>query len=196
MKKKRRNNKPYPVTDLEQFKALTSSVRGEILDIVDLIGPLSIAEMSVYVGKPIDSLYYHVRRLVKVGLLVNVANRKSKRQMEATFDLPGRPMFLQYVPSQTKHIENVIKSIATMLRVTERNFRNAFEKELVRASGSSRNVEHSRVLGWYTEEEIREIRTQIRKIITKFNSSAKNRKKTSNLFALTTILMPLEVKKR
>jgi predicted transcriptional regulator len=189
-------NKPYPITELEQFKALTSPVRGEILDIVNLMGPLSITEVAAYTGRPIDSLYYHVRRLVKVGLLVNVAKRKAKRQMEATYDLPGRPMFLQYVPSQLKHVENVIKSIGTMLRVTERNFRNAFEKDLVRVSGRRRNVDHVLVLGWYTEEEIQEIRLQIREIIKKFHSSARHRKKTSELFALTTILTPLEVKRR
>lgn len=188
--------KPYPITDLEQFKALTSPVRGEILDIVNLMGPLSIAEMAEYVGKPIDSLYYHVRKLVRVGLLVNVAKRKSKRQMESIYDLAGRPMFLQYVPSQTEYVENVIKSIASMLRLTERNFRNAFEKDLIKVSDSRRNVEHVRVIGWQTEEEVQETRAKIRKIINRFNFSAKKRKKTSNLFALTTILIPLEVKKR
>ena len=87
-------NKPYPITDLAQFKALTSPARGEILDIVSLMGSLSIADMAEYLGKPIDSLYYHVRKLVKVGLLVEKVKRKSKRQMEAVYDLPGRPMFL------------------------------------------------------------------------------------------------------
>jgi hypothetical protein len=90
----------------------------------------------------------------------------------------------------------VIKSIVTMLRVTERNFKDAFKKDMIRVSENSRNVDHVRVLGWYTEDEIQAIRAQMRKIIKKFHSSAMNRKKTSSLFALTLILSPLEVKRR
>jgi hypothetical protein len=105
-------------------------------------------------------------------------------------------MFLEYVPSQTEHVDNVIKSIGSMLRVTESNFRNAFEKNLVRIKGKQRNIDHVLVLGWYTEEEIQEIRGQIREVIEKFQSSTLNRKKNSKLFALTSILLPIEVKRR
>ena len=189
-------NKPYPITDLAQFKVLTSPTRGEILDIVSLMGPLSIAEMAEYLGKPIDSFYYHVRKLVKVGLLVDKAKRKSKRQMEVVYDLPGRPMFLQYTPSQTDHVKNVIKSIAAMLRLAERNLRRAFSKDLIKVTGRHRNAEHVRVIGWHTNKEVQEIRAQIQKIIARFNASAKKRKPTSNLYAFTAILVPLEIKKR
>jgi hypothetical protein len=82
-----------------------------------------------------------------------------------------------------------------MLRVTERNFENAFEKGLIRVSGSHRNFEHVLTLGWYTEEEIQLIRMQLGEITRKFHSSTKDRKKTSKLFALTMMLIPVENKK-
>lgn len=189
-------DEPYPITSLSQFRALTSPVRGEIIDIVDLMGAMSIAEIASHMGRPVDSLYYHVRRLVKVGLLVETGKRKSARQQEAIYDLPGRPASLHYSPSQTGHVRAVVKSIGVMLRMTERDFKAAFAGKLVRGSGGERNVVHSRVLGWYTEEEIQEIRHQIRRITTKFRSSARTRKRASGLYALTTVLMPLGVKKR
>jgi DNA-binding transcriptional ArsR family regulator len=185
-------SRPYAITELRQFEALTSPVRGEIIDFVNLMGPSSIEEIAEYMGRPVDSLYYHVRRLEKVGLLVDVARRKSRRQMESVFDLPGRPMFLKYEPSQATHVKKVLKSIKAMLSATERNFGKAFESDLVRVANERRNFDHALTLGWFTEDEIQRIRKQIRIIIGKFHSSARHRKNSSDLYNLTVMLIPLQ----
>lgn len=187
-------SKPYQITQIEQFQALTSPIRGEILDIVALMGPVSIAKIAFFMGRPIDSLYYHVKLLSKVGLLIPDKKQKSTRQMEATFDLPGRPMSLKYDPSQHEHVENVKKSVSAMLRATERNVHNAFENNLIHVRETDRNMEHSLTLGWYNEEEIYEIREQIAEIINRFRSTATNRKAGRGLYAMTSILVPIKVK--
>ncbi len=182
----------YPITDLAQVEALTSTVRGEIVDIVDLMGPVSVAEIAGVMGRPIDSLYYHVRRLVKVGLLVETARRKAARLEEAVFDLPGRPMFVAYRPSQAEFVRVLIRSIAGMLRMAARDFKAAFEKGLVRESDRGRNVVHSRALGWFTDDEVMQMRTQIEETITRFRSTVRHRKPNSRLYVLTSILVPLD----
>lgn len=187
-------NKKYNIIRLEQFKALTSPVRGEIIDLIELTGPMSVAEMAEHMGRPLDSLYYHVRRLLKVGLLVETDKRKTIRQWESVYDLPGRPISLDYVSSQAAHVREVIKTTGTILRMTERDVRAAFRKKLVSGSGVRRNVVHSRFIGWCTEEEVREIRKQISSIKERLHSNSRDRNEKSRLYALTTILVPLEIR--
>lgn len=79
-----------------------------------------------------------------------------------------------------------------MLRMARRDFDSAFEKDLVREADQGRNVVHSRALGWFTDEEVLEMRSQIQEVISQFRSSSQNRKKDSHLYALTSILVPLE----
>lgn len=182
----------FRIAELDQLEALTSPVRGEMVDILDLMGPLSMSEIAEIMGRPVDSLYYHVRLLVKVGLVIEVEKRKAARQEEAVFDVPGRPMFVEYRPSQEEFVNALIRSITGMLRMTRRDFDAAFDKGLVRESSEGRNVVHSRALGWFTDEEVLEMRSQIQEVISRFRSSSQHRKEDSHLYALTSILVPLE----
>jgi DNA-binding transcriptional ArsR family regulator len=189
-------SQPYPITDPAQFEALSSPARGEILDLVELLGPLSIAELARHLGRKPDSLYYHVRKLAAVGLLVESEKRKARRQEEVVYDLPGRPASLCYEPRETQLVRCVLKSIAGMLRLAERNFRQAYEKGLVRVIGGRRNTTHARVLGWFTEEEIVALQDEVERVVGEFRASARKRRAESRLYALTTILVPLEEKGR
>ncbi|MCP4895373.1 MAG: helix-turn-helix transcriptional regulator [bacterium] len=187
-------SRPYEMTDLAQIEALTSPIRGEIVDLVDLLGASSIAEIAAVMGRPVDSLYYHVRKLLEVGLLVETEKRKAVRQTESVYDVPGRPMHVEYKATQIDFVHALIRSISGMLRLAGRDFNAAFEKRLIRDSGQGRNVIHSRALGWFTDQEIAQIRAQIQETIAGFRSSTKCRTKGSHLYALTTILVPLEEK--
>lgn len=187
-------SKPYRVTDPAQFEALTSPVRGEILDLVELLGPLSIAELARCMGRKPDSLYYHVRKLVAVGLLVEGEKRKARRQEEVVDELPGDSVSLHYEPSETHLVGAVVKSIAGMLRLAERNFRQAYEKGLVRVIGKRRNTTHARVLGWFSDEEVVELQEKVDALVGEFRATARRRRAGSRLYALTSILVPLEQK--
>jgi DNA-binding transcriptional ArsR family regulator len=182
----------YPITEIGQFRALASPVRGEIVDMVDLLGPATIAEIASALGRPADSLYYHLRRLLRVGLLVQRGTRNVDGHESAVYDVPGRPMPLRYGHSQREHILALVRSVAGMLRLAERDFRLAFDRGLVRSAGRKRNVVHSRALGWYTDAEIREMQAEIQNVIGKFRGSACNRSEGERLYALTAILVPLE----
>jgi DNA-binding transcriptional ArsR family regulator len=168
-------SRSYPIRELRQFNALASPIRGEIIDVVDLLGPLTIAEIASVLGRPADSLYYHVRRLLGVGLVVERATRRTLGRESAVYDVRGRPMPLRYRHGQREHIQALVRSVAGMLRLAERDFRAAFETGLVRSSGKRRNVVHSRALGWYTDEEIHRMRSRIQDVIAEFRGSSRHR---------------------
>ena len=53
----------------EQLAAITSPARVELLELIGVWGPCAIADVARRMGRAPDSLYYHVRKLVDVGLL-------------------------------------------------------------------------------------------------------------------------------
>ena len=68
-----------PIAEPRQIRALASPVRQDILDAVVAIGPCTVAELAAALGKPPDAMYYHIRRLLAVRLLVEVASNGDER---------------------------------------------------------------------------------------------------------------------
>ena len=79
------------ITAVTAIAALGSPVRQEIIDTVELLGgKATIAELAAQLGRPADGLYYHVRRLVAVGLLIGSGSPEVYRIPTA------RPLTLDY----------------------------------------------------------------------------------------------------
>lgn len=68
--------KPFLLTDPSMVKALASPARQEIVDALQAAGARTIAELAALLARPADSLYFHVRSLVKVGLVVERGERR------------------------------------------------------------------------------------------------------------------------
>src|SRR5262245_59943954 len=79
----------FTIRSKAQLAAISSPVRQEILDGVQALGPGSIAEVAKLLGRPADSLYYHVRTLERLGLLVRTGERRNGRRDEALYDVPA-----------------------------------------------------------------------------------------------------------
>ena len=67
----------FPVRERAQIEALASPARQEVADGLQAIGPCSIADLADLLGRAPDSLYYHVRKLEKVGLVVARGTRET-----------------------------------------------------------------------------------------------------------------------
>ena len=183
--------------ELAQLRALSSPARQEILEAVQTCSPCSIAEIAEYLGRPADSLYYHMRNLTKVGLLKEHSTRKAKRREEVLYEAPRhiRPGSLVACnPDNPERRKVVAKSTAAMLRATARNFAEAYEKGLAVPRGSQRNIAAARYKGWVTVEEVQHIlhhMGEIKKILC--------RRRNGNgggysLHAASLVLTPLEPK--
>lgn len=144
---------PYIVRRPAQVAALASPVRQEIVDAMCAIGPCSVAELAALLGRPADALYYHVRALLRVGLLIDRGTRPAGRRAEAVYDVPARRMRLRYEPANRRAIA---RAVASMLRVAERDFRAALRSSDARLSGDLRDVWAGRVRGWLTDEQVEE----------------------------------------
>ena len=85
-----RPRRTFEVVRDDQIEVMASPARLEILDAVRSTGPCSIADIAALLGRPADSLYYHVRQLVEVDLLIPCGTRPTSRRHEELYRTPAR----------------------------------------------------------------------------------------------------------
>src|SRR5579875_570799 len=69
----------------KELSALASSARQEIIDVMGQMGTVSVAELADTLGRPADTLYYHLRILTKARLVQSVGSRVKDGRPEALF---------------------------------------------------------------------------------------------------------------
>jgi DNA-binding transcriptional ArsR family regulator len=86
----------YVIRSKRQMRALAAPTRQEILDILPRMGTVSVAELAAALGRPADSLYYHLRILKNVGLVLSDGYRALNGRREALFRAVAPELSLCY----------------------------------------------------------------------------------------------------
>ena len=88
------------IRDPRQIAALKAASRQEVMDVLATMGTVSIAELAVALGRPADSLYYHIRILQRVGLVQASGSRESGGRTEKLYRAVSSYLRLGYVPGK------------------------------------------------------------------------------------------------
>lgn len=182
----------YAIESPAAVRALASPVRQEIVDAVTAAGPCTIAQLGKHLGRAPDSLYFHVRRLVAVGLLVERDAQRRGRHVAAVYDVPGRPMRVAYasrVPARS--IQSVVKGA---LRLGMRDFERAFSLSNAAVEGPGRNLWGGRAKGWVSEAEAREINAHIDRIMDIIHAGRPGKGRRQQSFSF--VLAPVQPSRR
>ena len=140
-----------PIDRPAQLRALAAPVRQEVLDVLSAAGPCSMAELGERLGRAPDALYFHVRRLVRVGLVVEVERRKVGRHAFAVYDAVGRPMRIDRKRARREDLQAVVRGI---LRLAIRDYERASGDASAVGEGPARNHCGARVHGWLDERQL------------------------------------------
>jgi len=146
----------------KQVRALESPMRQEIVDALAVLGPSSITDLAEHLGRAADSLYFHVKKLVKVGLVQEVEKQREGRHTWAIYALPSRSIRLVYDSSPTRSVQKVV---AGALRLSLREFGRALKQGGHRLSGSQRNVWGARNKGWLSPEDCTEVNDLLERLV-------------------------------
>jgi predicted transcriptional regulator len=150
-----------PVRDSKQIAALRSPARQEVVDGLQAIGPCSIADLAESLGRAPDSLYYHVRKLESVGLVVQRGTQGEGVRREVLYDTPGR-LIIDHEPSTSTERKRIAGVVASALRIAERDLRAALEGGIaVYRPGARRNAWGARTKGWLSAEELAQVREHL-----------------------------------
>lgn len=174
----------------EQIEALTSPVRQSILDRIEAKGACSVKELAASLNRPPDSLYYHVKTLVRVGLLVESGSRQSKRRDEALYDLCARRWHIAYEPDNPDNAGAVSKVTAGILRQAERDFRGGLAHPRAVVRGAGRNLWSLRLESKLTRSELREVNHHLEQILSILRKP--ERGAGGQLCAISWVIAPLE----
>jgi len=151
----------FAVREPAQIDALGSPARQEVVDGLQALGPCSIAELAESLGRAPDSLYYHVRKLERVGLVVQRGSRGAGLRREALYDTPGR-LVLDHDPGTARERRRLCRLVGGALRIAERDIGVALASgRAVYRRGPRRNAWCARVKGWLTERELAAVRAHL-----------------------------------
>jgi len=182
--------KPYRIERLDQILSLSAPARQEIIDALHVTGPASVAGIGSHLGRAADSLYHHIRILLRVGLVVEVEKRRPGLSDKAIYDIPGKPMHIAYNFHDEDISNGIAEVTASMLRITERDFRGAIQSGGVVGDGPNRNIRGARMKGRLDAVQVKELNRHIEEIRRIFSSP-----KAGNLarvHTLTLVLSPSE----
>ena len=130
----------FVVSIVAQMEALGSPVRHQIHLTMEMLGSCSVNELAERMGRVPETLYYHVRRLEKVGILEQVGKRVGSRRDEAIFQLKAKRLRID--PSQTspRFLKALAKGCGSLLRFAQRAFEWALKAGVDRRVGPKRRL--------------------------------------------------------
>lgn len=182
-----RRSRPYLIKRRDQLAALESAVRQEIIDTIQAAGPRSAPELSALMGRPADALYYHLKRLVRVGLLVINTTRRSRRRDEAVYDLAGHPLVLD-VPVSGDDAHPLARLVRSMLRTAERDHGAAVGTPTARPDGDRRNLWAGRRHAWLSPRDLERVNDLVDQLVAIMTRA--RRPADGELCTLTLVLAP------
>jgi hypothetical protein len=175
------------VSGPDRLRALVSPARQEVLEVMTRMGAVSLAELGAVLGRPADGLYYHVRALERLGLVVLAGTRRKGRHGEALFRAAAAEFVIRYPSTPAGRGRTVTPVVTAMLRLGIRDFRRALADGRVRFDGPDREVWAVRTTGWLSASQLRRVNRLIRELAR----STAQRGPARRLYAATVVLAPL-----
>jgi DNA-binding transcriptional ArsR family regulator len=177
----------YIIRSKRQMQALAASTRQEIVDVLPHMGTVSVAELGAALGRPADSLYYHLRILKRVGLVLSAGSRRLDGRLESLFRAVAPEMSLYYELGKKGNASEVNAIIASMLRLGTRDFSNSFKTADASVSGPKRELWALRKTGWLSQDQVAEMNRHIHALMRVMAAPGRN----GRLYAVTVVLTPL-----
>lgn len=191
--KKLEKNPDVAYTTVEsaaQIRALTSPLRQDIVDLAQAMVRVSVPELADHLGRPADALYYHVRALQRVGLLVEAGVRRRGRHDETLYSTPDpeRRLMLRYRSGRGAATKPLRTLVASMLRNSRREFDSAISDPDCVVEGAGRELWAGRATGWLTQAELAKVNRLIAQLGQLLSSPHSGRR--DRLYSLQFLLSP------
>jgi hypothetical protein len=148
-------SRTYYIKDVKAIRVLASPFRQLLIDSIVSRGPMTVAQLATLVNRQPDRLYYHVRLLLRVGLLLE--RQADGDRGESEYDVPGRPMVLDYGTKSGTQRKAVGRVVAALMRTAQRDFRNAAAEGAVRVDGPRRELWSGRAEGALSPADLEKV---------------------------------------
>lgn len=180
----------------QQLAALTSPARLELLELFGLRGPCAVADVAAHMGRAPDGLYYHVRKLVEVGLVEEVARRRTSHRFERLYRLAADEIYLPRKSKTKSARQTMLKATNAVLRLAGRELGAALDADNAPEQGPQRTVYARRSKAPLTKEALRDLNRHVNAIERIFADAAMRKPRTRRTVAVTIVMSPVPVDER
>jgi DNA-binding transcriptional ArsR family regulator len=179
----------YVIESKRQMRALAAATRQEIIDVLPEMGTVSVAQLAAVLQRPADSLYYHLRILKRVGLVLSTGGRRAGGRREALFRAVAPDISLRYELGKKGNAKEVNAIVASMLRLGIRDFGHSFHAAKAAAvSGPHRELWALRKTGWLSQDQLAAVNECIETLLTAMSRTPRR----GRLYGITVVLNPLD----
>jgi DNA-binding transcriptional ArsR family regulator len=187
-----RSTRTHLIRSEKQLAALTAAARQEVVDMLERLGTVSVGELAAALGRPADALYFHLRALTRAGLVRSAGYRSRPRGKEALYRTVAQELKLHYEPHRASNRKAVSAIVSSMLRLTTRDFKNAFRSGTVVVSGPRRELWALRKAGRLSPAGLTEVNRRIEELAKTVAAPHKQ----GRLYAITVVLTSLDRRKK
>ncbi len=179
------------IDDPKKIAVLATPVRVELATAIQALGgKATVAELAAQLGRPADGLYYHLRALVKGGLLKERAGANGRSfQLEVP---AGQSLSLRYKPGATPNAKAVARVASSMSRLAQRDFLRALGQANTVVTGPSRELWAARLTGWVNPAELTDVTGLLQRLANLLLGTRPTR--GGKRIALHWMLAPLDAK--
>jgi DNA-binding transcriptional ArsR family regulator len=186
---RRRRSGSDPIRTVARISVLASAVRQDILDSVDAIGPCSVAELALVLGRGPHGLYHHIRRLERARLIKLARLRGGDGRPRVELSV-ARRQWIEYRPADEANRAAVLRVILAMVRSAHRQFGRAFRPGVAVVSGPRRNLWAARARGVLSAKDLVRVNALLRALLVLFEDS-RRAPEAGALHELTFVLSPV-----
>jgi DNA-binding transcriptional ArsR family regulator len=179
------------IEDAKKIDVLATPIRLELVATIQALGgSATAAELAMQLGRPADGLYYHLRALVRGGLVEERSEASARRYHLLVPE--GERLRLRYKPGATANARAVARVASSMSRLAQRDFVRAVGQASTVAEGPSRELWVARLRGWVDPAELQEVNQLLRRLAELLLNTRPA--DTGKLMALHWILAPIDAK--
>ena len=184
--------KPYDVRSLQQLQMLALPVRTEIVETVSCLGPCSVGDVARLLGAKRPAIHFHMRKLVRVGLLIEAGTRGEGRKRETLYRTPGFPIYVIYDRDDPQKVAITSMYVRNMLARSQRLLAQSFESGKFTTNGPLRDTYATQLTAWLSGDDLIELNRLLEKLTELLRPSEAIEGK--KLHCLTLGLSPLHPK--
>jgi DNA-binding transcriptional ArsR family regulator len=184
----RGQKKEHVITQTKQLSAAASPVRVQILGVMEAVGDCSAADLAEHMDRPVQSLYYHLKKLESVGLIDQTGFRGEGVRREALYRPAAKSISVAANSSARGFDGALAKGAGATLRLANREYVAGLETKGVKRTGATRELGIRRRVARLTPDKAQKLNGMLDRVD---DFLRKNATGEGNLYGVTTVLCPV-----
>jgi DNA-binding transcriptional ArsR family regulator len=184
----------HRIANPKAWTVLVAPVRIEVVEVMRMIAPCSIAEIATALDRPADTLYRHLEKLKRAGAVVEAGVRRIGRRVEQVYDLVADDFRVDFKDGSGRTANKAYNdTMQSIIKVASRTARDSSAAGQLLGVGEERNIMGKIEHAWLTQEQFIELRELMMKVKSFMDAHKSHRE--GRLYLAALIAMPVTRKR-